>query len=101
MPAGLVTEGHQDFNQLSVSDVSAPLPAAAAAAVATTVAENKRHAYASPTLRGGDKTASSSIDTLEVAIEFVLALEHPCMAHIPYPADSAGPDPANHMMLVC
>ena len=38
---------------------------------------------------------------LETAIEFVLALEHPCMAHIPYPAEPGGIDPANHMMLVC
>ena len=45
--------------------------------------------------------SSSIADTIETAIEFVLALEHPCMAHIPYPADQGGHDPANHIMMVC
>ena len=78
------TEGGQDFDQLRVSDAPPPLA-------------SKRTAYAPPT----DVKLASAIDTLETAIDFVLALEHPCMAHIPYPAESGGADPANHMMLVC
>lgn len=38
-------------------------------------------------------------DTMQTAIDFVLALEHPCMAHLPYQPDPNGADPANHMML--
>ena len=41
---------------------------------------------------------SSFVDTIEIAIEFVLALEHPCMNHIPY-RDPPSADPANHMMM--
>lgn len=37
-------------------------------------------------------------DTLATAIDFVLALEHPCMSHIPY-QDPPSADPANHMMM--
>lgn len=37
-------------------------------------------------------------DTMETAIDFVLALEHPCMPHIPY-QDPLSTDPANHMMM--
>lgn len=34
-----------------------------------------------------------------MAIDFVLALEHPCMQHLPYHPDPNSADPANHMML--
>ena len=56
-----------------------------------------RPRIASPTPR----KPSNAVDSLETAIDFVLALEHPCMAHIPYPAEPGGEEPANHMMLVC
>ncbi|KAL9124870.1 MAG: hypothetical protein Q9217_005849 [Psora testacea] len=46
-----------------------------------------------------DAKASAVLDTIENAIDFVLALEHPCMAHIPYPPESGGAEPANHMMM--
>lgn len=39
------------------------------------------------------------IDTPEVAIEFVLALEHPCMSHLPHPTTKSSDDPSNHMLL--
>ena len=42
--------------------------------------------------------ATALVDTIETAIDFVLALEHPCMPHIPY-QDPASADPANHMMM--
>ncbi|KAI4161690.1 MAG: hypothetical protein LQ342_004698 [Letrouitia transgressa] len=45
-------------------------------------------------------TASRNLDTAEVAVDFVLALEHPCMAHIPHPADAPTNDPSNHMLLI-
>jgi len=41
---------------------------------------------------------SASVATIEIAIDFVLALEHPCMSHIPY-GDPESTDPANHMMM--
>lgn len=37
-------------------------------------------------------------DSIETAIDFVLALEHPCMPHLPY-QDPPSADPANHMMM--
>ena len=45
-------------------------------------------------------TASKDVstDTIETAIEFVLALEHPCMSHIPY-RDPDTIDPDGHMMM--
>ena len=43
--------------------------------------------------------ASALHDTMEIAIDFVLALEHPCMAHLPYPANPPTDDPANHLMM--
>ncbi|CAF9933607.1 MAG: hypothetical protein ALECFALPRED_005638 [Alectoria fallacina] len=43
--------------------------------------------------------ATALVDTIEIAIDFVLALEHPCMPHIPY-QDPPSTEPANHMMLV-
>ena len=42
--------------------------------------------------------ATALVDTIETAIDFVLALEHPCMPHLPY-QDPISPDPANHMMM--
>ena len=38
-----------------------------------------------------------SLDSPEVAIEFVLALEHPCMTHIQHPLDSHLSDPSGHV----
>jgi hypothetical protein len=35
----------------------------------------------------------------EVAIEFVLALEHPCMTHLPHPTAAPSDDPSNHMLM--
>lgn len=46
------------------------------------------------------KNPLTATDTLDIAIDFVLALEAPCMPHIPYPSDQRGPDPANHMMMM-
>ena len=78
------TESQKDFsfNDLSVSEEPPASP---------------RLAVASP------KPAKlpDAVDSLETAIDFVLALEHPCMAHIPFPADPGGDEPATHMMLVC
>lgn len=45
-----------------------------------------------------DANATIVVDTIETAIDFVLALEHPCMPHIPY-QDPPSADPANHMMM--
>ncbi|KAL8691780.1 MAG: hypothetical protein Q9218_003081 [Villophora microphyllina] len=45
-------------------------------------------------------TAQDSIDTAEVAIDFVLALEHPCMTHLPHPANPPSEDPSNHALLM-
>ena len=46
-----------------------------------------------------DVKSSALVDTIETAIDFVLALEHPCMPHIPSPADPPSSDPANHIMM--
>lgn len=46
----------------------------------------------------GNAKSTALVDTIETAIDFVLALEHPCMPHIPY-QDPASADPANHMMM--
>lgn len=46
-----------------------------------------------------DVKSSALVDTIETAIDFVLALEHPCMQHIPSRADPPSTDPANHMMM--
>ena len=77
-------EGGKDiaFNDLSISAEKASSPPVRIASPPT------------------QQRSPTGIDTLEIAIDFVLALEHPCMAHIPYPADPGGEDPANHMMLV-
>ena len=45
-----------------------------------------------------DAKIIAQYDTLATAIDFVLALEHRCMPHIPY-QDPPSPDPANHMMM--
>lgn len=73
------------FNQLSVSEGESRPPV------------DQRHAYAPPT---NTKSTSGPTNTLEVAIDFVLALEHPCMGHLPSSEDPTGEDPANHMMMV-
>lgn len=39
------------------------------------------------------------LDSPEIAIEFVLALEHPCMAHLPHPTAAPSDDPSNHMLM--
>ena len=46
------------------------------------------------------KGPMTTTDTLEIAIDFVLALEAPCMPHIPYPSEQRGSDPANHVMMM-
>lgn len=38
------------------------------------------------------------LDRPEIAIDFVLALEHPCMTHIPHPTTTTQ-DPSNHILL--
>ena len=52
-------------------------------------------AYAEP----ADVKAHALVDTIETAIEFVLALEHPCMRHLPYPANPPTDNPVNHLMM--
>ncbi|KAL8925912.1 MAG: hypothetical protein Q9208_003225 [Pyrenodesmia sp. 3 TL-2023] len=42
---------------------------------------------------------ASKLDTPEVAVDFVLALEHPCMPHLPHPSDPPSEDPSNHALL--
>ncbi|KAL8777532.1 MAG: hypothetical protein Q9213_007813 [Squamulea squamosa] len=44
--------------------------------------------------------ASRTLDTAEVAVDFVLALEHICMPHIPHPGDQPSDDPTNHALLM-
>lgn len=51
------------------------------------------------------QSAPASLDTPDVAIEFVLALEHPCMTHIQHPAtmpsaSSLKGDPTFHLQMV-
>ena len=85
-PRPTFAEGPEDlsFKQLTVSR-------------AESKASEKRYAYAPPT----DKQPASGLaNSLEVAIDFVLSLEHPCMDHIPSSQDPGGQDPANHMMMV-
>ncbi|KAI4122270.1 MAG: hypothetical protein LQ338_005917, partial [Usnochroma carphineum] len=43
---------------------------------------------------------ASKYDTPEVAIDFILALEHPCMPHLPHPSDPPTDDPSNHALLL-
>ncbi|KAL9042353.1 MAG: hypothetical protein Q9180_000664 [Flavoplaca navasiana] len=43
---------------------------------------------------------SWTLDTPEVAIDFVLALEHVCMGHIQHPAASPSAEPTNHALLM-
>ncbi len=38
------------------------------------------------------------LDTPDIAIDFVLALEHPCVSHIPHPSNTTH-DPTNHILL--
>ncbi|KAL8712852.1 MAG: hypothetical protein Q9220_003060 [cf. Caloplaca sp. 1 TL-2023] len=44
--------------------------------------------------------ASKKLDTAEVAVDFVLALEHICMAHLPHPADQPSENPSNHALMM-
>lgn len=46
------------------------------------------------------QTPLKPIDSPEVAIEFVLALEHPCMTHMQHPLNSSSTDPSNHVHMV-
>ncbi|KAL8841763.1 MAG: hypothetical protein Q9170_000796 [Blastenia crenularia] len=43
---------------------------------------------------------ASKLDTPEVAVDFVLALEHPCMPHIPHPSDPPSANPSNHTLML-
>ena len=83
-PATGLTERCKDFSLDTISVVGGQHPAA------------EKHSHAPPP----DVNAFPAVDTIETAIDFVLALEHPCMTHIPYPPDPPGIDPANHMMMV-
>lgn len=56
--------------------------------------------HASPNVHANRSQQSQKIDILETAVDFVLALEAPCMAHLPYPPDLSGKDPDNHVMLM-
>ena len=47
---------------------------------------------------GAGAKGTIPVDTIETAIDFILALEHPCVPHIPY-HDPPSADPANHMMM--
>ena len=55
--------------------------------------------FSSADVASADVKDSALVDTIEIAIDFVLALEHPCMPHIPFPADPPTDDPAMHMMM--
>ncbi|KAL8725335.1 MAG: hypothetical protein Q9181_006454, partial [Wetmoreana brouardii] len=44
--------------------------------------------------------APDTLNTAEVAIDFVLALEHPCMSHLPHPTNPTSQDPSNHALLM-
>ena len=46
-----------------------------------------------------DAKVPEKLDSPEIAIEFVLALEHPCMTHLPHPAAAPSDDPSNHMLM--
>ncbi|KAL8769824.1 MAG: hypothetical protein Q9209_004262 [Squamulea sp. 1 TL-2023] len=46
------------------------------------------------------RVASRDLDTAEVAVDFVLALEHICMPHIPHPGDPPSDEPTNHALLM-
>ena len=56
---------------------------------------NISSAYADPV----EVRATPLVDTIEVAIDFVLALEHPCMPHLLYSSNLPTEDPANHVMM--
>ena len=59
---------------------------------------NLSAAINSPNNLPADAKFIAQYDILATAIDFVLALEHRCMPHIPY-QDPPSPDPANHMMM--
>ncbi|KAI4233866.1 MAG: hypothetical protein LQ349_004148, partial [Xanthoria aureola] len=44
--------------------------------------------------------APTILDTHEVAVDFVLALEHVCMGHIPHPNNPPSEEPTNHALLM-
>lgn len=57
---------------------------------------NVTQCYAS----AADVSTPALVDTIELATNFVLSLEHPCLPHIPYPAaDPQTTDSANHLMM--
>lgn len=70
--------------------------------------ENRLHGQDSPlllldcpTTYGNPPLATTSkLDNPEVAIDFVLALEHPCIRHLPHPSDPPSDDPSNHALMV-
>ncbi len=39
------------------------------------------------------------LDTAEIAIDFVLALEHPCMSHLAHPSQTNQSDPTGHVLM--
>lgn len=90
MSTGPTESDGQDssFSELSVSGLQAP----------QSLPTSKGDAYAPPMI----ERAQSTVDSLDTAVEFVLALEHPCMNHIPHPVGGTGcEDPSDHIMLVC
>ena len=52
-----------------------------------------------PSGNASDPKSSALVETIETAIDFVLALEHPCMPHILSPTAPPSDDPANHIMM--
>lgn len=55
------------------------------------------HIDSPPTKSYSPRVVAKSMDTPEVAIEFVLALEHPCMAHMQHPSNHHASDPSGHV----
>ncbi|MCJ1225838.1 hypothetical protein MMC12_002487 [Toensbergia leucococca] len=39
-----------------------------------------------------------NLDSAEVAMDFILALEHPCMHHMPHPSNPSSGDPSMHVL---
>ena len=44
--------------------------------------------------------SAQPVDEAQIAVDFVLALEHPCMQHIPHPANPPSEDPDGHQLLM-
>lgn len=53
-----------------------------------------------PTYQDPQRTMISGVDTPEIAVEFVLALEYPCMKHLPHPSNPISEDPSNHAIML-